>query len=90
MLRRPRPRPRGLAAPRSSVSAPLRPAQRPNQLRPRRNINFTISNKSIQKLTKQTGVSFWLTIFQFLIKFDCFNINVYGKKAEKSKRKSNK
>jgi len=37
MLRRPRPHPRGLAAPRSPVLATLRPARRPNSLRPWRN-----------------------------------------------------
>ena len=34
MLRCPRPRPRGLASPRSPVVATLRPARRPNSLRP--------------------------------------------------------
>ena len=47
-LRCPRPRPRHLAAPRSSVSAPLRPARRPNALRAAQLIN--LDNKKSVKM----------------------------------------
>jgi len=69
MLRCPRPRPRGLSAPRSSVSAPLRPAQRPNSLRTAQQTFIKINipfSKSIQK--KTTNKLFFTFVF-FMLKF---------------------